>query len=616
MKKEYITYIILFIFSIVIGINDVDAIRAKPIIGSGINTGIQWYELGSTERGKNGNYIDNLKKVEVNGKQFTAYCLDPGLTLSKNDVYECTPTSDPGIIQIVSQATPDNYSLIQLALRFYSARKGLGSSKMVGMKAAVTRFLQIKAGFGSVMEAACHEKDGADQDCSTDAYKYLVGEPTFIDAAFNMANNAYSPNGNTNTGVGGLNFVLDNNNSTPTNMIYKVTSFQKFDEIKFVCDGCIINEPSTFKNVDGPITLSVTPTTEDCEQFKIKAYYIPKGVHLCTLANPGSAEDHQFLIADFDEDAYAGTTGGASSEISTAGDAIYEYPGTPLGCGSKCCELEDPKIIPGTMKGEVKNCCYDATHSWASEYDLNELFCDSEELDVNEYWAKCDADSYKDMKMENELDSKYCEVYCTERVSVDIPYAITATSGRYFKLTSVEGKVPPNPPFDALPEGATEAVVKSPYVEGFKRCRTIIHFKKWQEDFRKQVEKEIEEYKRFQKYKLTEYAYLDATKDTASCNLTIDVTCSAQSATNNNCSQKNADGTTTTYSYTNSWSGYSQNISSKYTKDYTQYRFRTDGSAHNKKYYYWPKLKKEGFKDDANGYYYFYELEPFILEKN
>ena len=88
--------------------------------------------------------------------------------------------------------------------------------------------------------------------------------------------------------------------------------------------------------------------------------------------------------------------------------------------------------------------------------------------------------------------NEYCQIYCTERVTVDVPGAITATSGRYFDLTT------------------TAQGTKSPYVEGFKRCRTVIDYDQWHKDYMTAVEIEIEQYNKFQENRAHELAYNDA----------------------------------------------------------------------------------------------------------
>ena len=52
------------------------------------------------------------------------------------------------------------------------------------------------------------------------------------------------------------------------------------------------------------------------------------------------------------------------------------------------------------------------------EYKLNELFCYDKELKVEHYDAKCNAEAFM------EEINQFCQMYCTERVSVDLPGAI------------------------------------------------------------------------------------------------------------------------------------------------------------------------------------------------
>ena len=148
-----------------------------------------------------------------------------------------------------------------------------------------------------------------------------------------------------------------------------------------------------------------------------------------------------------------------------------EFNGDP-----NCC-AQDP-IEPGWIDGTVHNCCEDGGNSEAHEYDLDKLFCNDNDLHVYYYFPKCKTDYY--LNKDTDLNEKYCKMFCTERVSVEIPGSISATSGRYFQLTT------------------TSKGTKSPYIEGFKRCRIRVQYDVWEEDYRNVVEQEIQDYKDFQ----------------------------------------------------------------------------------------------------------------------
>lgn len=174
---------------------------------------------------------------------------------------------------------------------------------------------------------------------------------------------------------------------------------------------------------------------------------------------------------------------------------------------SECCT--DEPITPGKIEGAVANCCVETTHSYAKEYDLDELFCYHNDLKVDKYWAKCNAEQYK-----TEIN-EYCDMYCTERVTIDVPDAITAKSGRYFTLSK-------------NPVGNTT----SPYIEGYKRCRMVIKYDQWEKDYIEAVKKQINTFNEYQKKaaELDNYNKLLADDNLGSKKDTVEVNCSASAS--------------------------------------------------------------------------------------
>lgn len=169
----------------------------------------------------------------------------------------------------------------------------------------------------------------------------------------------------------------------------------------------------------------------------------------------------------------------------------------------ECCTL-DP-IEPGWIGGDVNNCCDDDTISEAHEYNLDDLFCDSNGLGLKNFKEKCEGDYY--VQEGTNLDDKYCKMYCTERVSVEIPGAMTATSGRYFELSK------------------TKKDTTSPYIEGFKRCRVVVQYQSWEEEYVNTVEQQISDYNKFQEDKANELMYDNALKNSSSKTENSNITC-------------------------------------------------------------------------------------------
>ncbi len=182
----------------------------------------------------------------------------------------------------------------------------------------------------------------------------------------------------------------------------------------------------------------------------------------------------------------------------------------------KCCTL-DP-IEANHIEGDVNNCCSDDTKSEAHEYDLDDLFCDYDGLGVKNFKEKCNGDYYQEENAN--LDDEYCKMYCTERVSVEIPGALTAVSGKYFKLSETSKKT------------------KSAYIEGFKRCRVVVQYQKWEDEYVDTVQEQIDSYNKFQENKATELMYEDALKTKEKKSETSNITCGCSCTYDTKC----ADG--------------------------------------------------------------------------
>ncbi len=171
-----------------------------------------------------------------------------------------------------------------------------------------------------------------------------------------------------------------------------------------------------------------------------------------------------------------------------------------------CCN-NDP-ITPGKITGDINNCCTDGTTSKASEYNLDELFCNPNNGNIQK---KCGADYYLD----DTLDSKYCSLRCTERIEIEQPGAITATSGRYFTLTK------------------TSAGTTSPHIMAYRRCRVTTDYDKWEKDYGAQVELEVKYYNEYQANRARAVSYENAKKSPqnassssgGSCSKTVKSTC-------------------------------------------------------------------------------------------
>lgn len=231
----------------------------------------------------------------------------------------------------------------------------------------------------------------------------------------------------------------------------------------------------------------------------------------------------------------------------------------------ECCTPKAPTI---PVDININNCCTDSTVSYVKEALLDDLFCYSERLKVDYYFPKCDAEYYLEEPFLT--DNKYCEMYCTERVSVEVPGAITAKSGRYFKLTETS-------------KGTT-----SPYMEGFKRCRVRVFYDEWIKDYLAKVQEQVDAYNSYQKNMAASKTYENAAdnEETKSGSVSITVQCKTTTqqaipnCVGNNCT-RNVDTCTDT-------------VTSSYSYSYKKYKF-------TKLYDYYPvKIKESSLKENAS----------------
>ena len=314
----------------------------------------------------------------------------------------------------------------------------------------------------------------------------LTGNEELLNQAYEKSTEAIdgsSAASSTETTSNSLTFT--NKRVNGKEVTYTVRASNPIDksQLAFTCTGCNIknNIQDTWTGTEG--TLVVEDTGNDCS-FEINAYYPGSGAYTCTASGSGTQQIEIFV-----------GVGSASGTIDTSGaptqkyeDSINEgpyYEGVcgPTGCGT----------IPAD-KVEVNNCCEDSTTSKVSEPILNDLFCRDDDLKVDYYKLKSGINEY--LQPNTDLDSNYCQMYCTERTQVDIPGALTATNGKYFQLAqnSVSGTY-------------------APHTQSTKRCRIRVEYDKWLTDYRRQVDASVDAYNEYQKNKAYEASYRKAASE-------------------------------------------------------------------------------------------------------
>lgn len=416
----------------------------------------------------------NVFDVNFNGGTYFGYCLDYAYRASSTMSYTCNPDTSraaSALAYAYEHRTGDNLVDV-LTMRFIAIR--LDKSQRYdghGKSQNVLVWLTLRMN----PDPALH----AQWPPSTS----LTGNETLLNQAYEKSTEAIDNTGDGNSLETPSNsLTLTNKRVNGKEVTYTVKASNPIDksQLAFTCTGCNIknNIQDTWNGTEG--TLIVEDTENDCN-FSINAYYPGSGAYTCTTSGSGTQQIEIFVGAGSTSGAI-NTSGAPTQKIddSISEGPYYEGVCGPTGCGT----------IPAD-EVEVNNCCEDSTTSKVSEPILNDLFCRDDDLKVDYYKLKSGINEY--LQTNTDLDSNYCQMYCTERTQVDIPGALTATNGKYFKLAqnSVSGTY-------------------APHTQSTKRCRIRVEYDKWLTDYRRQIDASVNAYNEYQKNKAYEASYRKA----------------------------------------------------------------------------------------------------------
>lgn len=416
----------------------------------------------------------NVFDVNFNGGTYFGYCLDYAYRASSTMSYTCNPDTSraaSALAYAYEHRTGDNL-VDALTMRFIAIR--LDKSQRYdghGKSQNVLVWLTLRMN----PDPALH----AQWPPSTS----LTGNETLLNQAYEKSTEAIDNTGDGNSLETPSNsLTLTNKRVNGKEVTYTVKASNPIDksQLAFTCTGCNIknNIQDTWNGTEG--TLIVEDTENDCN-FSINAYYPGSGAYTCTTSGSGTQQIEIFVGAGSTSGAI-NTSGAPTQKIddSISEGPYYEGVCGPTGCGT----------IPAD-EVEVNNCCEDSTTSKVSEPILNDLFCRDDDLKVDYYKLKSGINEY--LQTNTDLDSNYCQMYCTERTQVDIPGALTATNGKYFKLAqnSVSGTY-------------------APHTQSTKRCRIRVEYDKWLTDYRRQIDASVNAYNEYQKNKAYEASYRKA----------------------------------------------------------------------------------------------------------
>ncbi len=441
------------------------------------------------ERAHTGIFIGNTGEevlssgfnVNFNGNTYSGYCLDYSFHASGTMVYTCNPDTHAAAAALTYayEHRTGDHLIDTLTMRFIAIRldKSQGYETMPKAKHMLI-WLQIRTGQLSADDYSSDDTltgDDASLAQLEEAYKKS-------DEAIAAVNAGYTLETPTNS------LTFTNKKVNGKEVTYTVKSNNPIDKSKlaFTCTGCNIknNIQDTWTGTEG--TLIVEDTGNDCS-YEINAYYPGSNAYTCTSAGDKTQQIEIFVGSEL-------FTPGADGGVDTSGYPTQKYSDT-INEGSYyegVCEPTGCAPIPDDQV-EVNNCCEDSTTSKVSEPVLNDLFCRDDDLKVDYYDLKTGINKY--LQTTTDLDSNYCQMYCTERTQVDIPGALTATNGKYFKLAQ-------------NPITGTYA----PHTQSTKRCRIRIEYDKWLTDYKKQVDASIVAYNEYQKNKAYEAAYNEEVK--------------------------------------------------------------------------------------------------------
>ena len=461
------------------------------------NTGIY---IGTTD-----NQIPlNVFDVNFNGSTYLGYCLDYSYKASHTLSYTCTPDTHRAAAALAYAYNhrtfnnlTDSLAMRFIAIRLDKAKPYHGTGGRHGAQNMLV-WLEIQTGQASADDNPPSKSLTTRDDDTLEA----------LNNAFRLSTDAIEntkSSSSLETASNSLTFI--NKSVSGKQVTYTVKANNPIDKSKiaFTCNGCNIknNIQDTWTGTEG--TLIVEDTGDDCS-YELNAFYPGSGAYTCTAPGDDNQQIEIFVGA-------ASTSGGidtSGSPTQKYEDSINEgpyYEGVcgPTGCGT----------IPAD-EVEVNNCCEDSTTSKVSEPILNDLFCRDDDLKVDYYKLKSGINEY--LQTNTDLDSNYCQMYCTERTQVDIPEALTATNGKYFRLS--QNKV---------------SGTYAPHTQSTKRCRIRVEYDKWLTDYRRQVDASVDAYNEYQKNKAYEASYRKAASEETEENkktATFTVTCTKEERCN------------------------------------------------------------------------------------
>lgn len=416
-------------------------------------------------------------------KTVPAICMDPLYKAYQGPAIQCTPVN----------TTTETGAAIKYLMANYGDKTG---TALIAPLLAI-RNLAYSAGVTSSTNTAA----AAIGSWSISEGTGFDGNPSMAQAAANYA--ASGPNGSylataqalvttakaaprdasvaSDAGEYVFTFTLKNSDASG-NIEYIVSSnYNVAGNVTFTCSGgCSVTGQTWATNSKkGTLKIHVPCSGEDVVEYTITYNYMPDAEHQNNTSSakgavyscrPAGDKVQGFLVYDGDN-----ATGGG--------------PGMQTGTynGQYTCTLCDAH---GSLVKDVKMCCDSGQDSTVREPQIKQLFCNTTKSDVRVIGnvpGNQALTDYYDKRV-----NTYCKTYCTERVYVTTPPAISGRNGKYFKLTGTG-------------HGGT-----GPFFEGYKTCRLVTDYKKWQNNYVKATEDANAAYNSYQQNKALYDSYQKA----------------------------------------------------------------------------------------------------------
>ncbi|MCR4580901.1 MAG: hypothetical protein K5666_00065 [Bacilli bacterium] len=249
----------------------------------------------------------------------------------------------------------------------------------------------------------------------------------------------------------------------------------------------------------------------------------------------------------------------------------------------------EPTLLPTEPHEEfdIHNCCDDAKPTTIRQRELDELFCTwiTTTINVNFAAPRENAEKYETTEGTN----SYCKQYCGSTIQYTPPVPTKAIADRSFV-------------FAKNPYSISGENFVGPELYQFKRCRTVIDFDLWFNQYKSQAQSLVTKYNAYQNNMAKYYVWSDAITHKQKETFTITCTCTKTTSVGYTSTSKSYDTLSTklsntrstsisswvTTAYSSSTGTYTITESESKTKNYDIYTYNLSPYIPTRVY---PKLK-------------------------